>query len=284
MPFRAKPWGLIKPPLGCGPLASAVADLDLVFACLLNEAAGTTTTNLINGIVLSPSGSPTWTPGLLGSGSALSFNATNAIGITTVPAELQNWANFSVSVWFVLGSSQSNSYPGLVCCDAGDQTGWAVDLKASTTAFGIVAPDQTGIATSSNLNTGTLYHGVVTVANGTTNSPTVTIYVNGQQQVQQTGTYSFAYQSGNRLYIGTDYGAGSVGSGGINAKIDHVLISNQVWSPDQVLRLYVDPFYWMQAPVTYFGVTAAPGATDTYPAYRPNQTFCDRITEEIFVL
>lgn len=88
-----------------------------------------------------------------------------------------------------------------------------------------------------------------------------------------------------------DLGQDSAGSRFLQGYMDDATIFTRALTTAELIELYklsrrgYPGVLNYIAPVTYFGVTAAaPAATDTYPAYRPNQTFCDRITEEIFVL
>lgn len=243
-----KSWGLKKPPQGWRANPREVVNFGLTYGALFNEGGGGIINDCVGifNLTFATSTTPKWNTGYFGS-SNLENTSSTSTGYVTTPAYIKpnNNANFSVAVWFTLGSSQSNANAAFVASDSINGTGWAIDLNNTTTEFGIVSPDQSIISISTNLNTGQLYFGAVAVSGGTTSTPKINININNQNLLSTTGTYAFTGASDDIFNIGNDPGSGSDTGNAINANIEMVLVSAITWTQDQMLKLFYEPFCWI---------------------------------------
>lgn len=254
MAGRRTPWGQNKPILGAQPNPAAVADLGLVFALLGNEAGGTVIVDPIANIV-GTLNTINWTAGNFGSG--FSFGASSADNITGTGINLAN-SSFSVGWWM---NTQAANY-----------------FNCSRTIFGLGSSGNT----NSSINMGPGGNGAINLSffaddktlnyNNTTfqNSQNVwacfvvtfniltlvaNLYINGV--FASTVTMNAAFTGNTAFSIGNR--ADSSGSGSAFL-LDHLWVSNQTLTLDQVIKLYTDPFWWMQpaSTRTYFKSTASP--------------------------
>lgn len=235
-------------------------------------------------------GGVTWVQGQT-AGLCPKFNGTTG--------NAQFWTcNFSTTGPFDFGTTSfsfgcrvklgTNSNGIFMCKGQQQVAGWGFQ-QITTTIYLLVSDGTNSITPSITVVQGNWYY-LTTVINRA--SGNALWYVNGKLQsttsLGSVGSVSSASGDGNLAAAMTSPGhsisnewAGIMDEGFV---YNRALTTNEAIARYRLAQQRYPGVLNYITPVTYFGVTAAPAATDTYPAYRPNQTFCDRITEEIFVL
>ncbi len=199
---------------------------------------------------------PKWvgSVGRPGGFGALSFTAASSQYVA-MPVNCPTGGPFSLACWFrfttaatvqVMIGAASGSAP-LFRIGSGNVLEYGKSGVAVTVSGG------------STLSANTWYHGVITVAGSGANS---TLYLNGKQDGQAVDN--------NATYTASVFWIGGRGDssqywGGL---LDGAMYANRVWSASEVWHIYAEssrgnPSRWSWiSPTTYFGVSAAPPATN----------------------
>jgi hypothetical protein len=292
-PFT-RPWGLTKPILGCQPNPQAVADLGLAFAALANECGGLATFDLLYGLVGSFVGGTSWIGG--DSNTVLGFDGST--GQVSVP-NAHSIVNLSQGPCSFLVRFKMNAAPsgnGAVLIGKNDANavdiGWVIGISGTTNggpgtvnnALMFVQEYSSHNFTAYNAATFTdvkNYHVLaITFTGAAASSPAITMMLDGMPQTisntsAPTGTsgsdsgYPLAIggNSDGTAFASTYFGTGVGGAAYWPGNVDYVLLANQVWTYDQALRLYQEPFHWMQPLRGPQRVGAPVAATNPFVGY-----------------
>jgi hypothetical protein len=254
MPPQYKLWGQNKPPLGWQPLASAVADLGIVAAWLMNEGGGTLNFDLLNSTIATQTGGISWTIGLgtgignspVPTGPALIYNGTTGYSSFS-DAHLPSGASPFTIACTVNLVAKAGAGGGEICSwgRPGNATGAA---NGQQTVFGWTgaAPSNlflsnygSQITSTNNFTAGDWFRMVLTYdgANGL-------FYFNGTQD-----SAAQALTMNTVLFHGT-FGCRWDGDNGqtefSNTIINNIIIANKSWTPEQIMYDTINPFWWMQ--------------------------------------
>lgn len=247
MGSRFTEWGVNKPPLGWQVNPQAATDLNLTLGYLFNEGSGLFLNDITgNGNIGTLSGTTNWTD--TGNfGTCLNIGATSG-QIATKSNPFDAAANsWSTSFWQYSTASATGQQVGFYSSGFGFSTVGV--FMASTTTVTVESFTGSGTHQFATYTTplNQWFHITVTVNRATgLLAANISLYLNG---VLQTPTSS---QNGTSTVNGptTALFVGSFNAGGfLGGLLDNFLLSGKtVWTPDQALRLYSDPFYLMQAP------------------------------------
>ena len=241
---RPTSWGQTKPSVGWGINPSAASELGLLAAYLLNEDGGglsfDNTNNIVPGVFASVF-PPVYVSGLFG--SALSMAATTGVSLgasslldPTYPKSYAAWflsTNVSVSqFWY----SSDDSWDANLRVSLGIDSGLFVARTGGTGGSLNVLSGGTPV-------NNVWYHYALCLPTSTSG----TLYINGVPVVTSTSMTWFGPVSGAIKTLGAVTGViqGTFLSSLIGL-LDNALFANIAWTPDQVGRLYTEPFYYMQ--------------------------------------
>jgi hypothetical protein len=255
-----KPWGQFKPPLGWQARPSAVTDLGLSFAALFNEDGGlqiydATGNNTIG--ILSGTTPPAWMPGQFG--TSLKFDGSTSYidcGTGQSTADLTNTVPGSWSFWVNLVANDIGTVAARNDGNLVNGGWWLTFTAGNLFTFQVERNTFNGIFRMTSPAIGSWHHIVVTCTTG--NSPTVALYLDGASKavtISAAGTGVSATDATKNLILGRWSTAVGGGNGFLSGQLDNFLIcKNHILTPDEVLRLYVEPFWWMQQPTrkTYY--------------------------------
>ena len=224
-----------------GPASAAATVPAAAGSWPFSEGSGTTTADSSGNSHTGTLGSgATWAAPEVGAHS-IATNGTAAGAVTVTGAVVNTAASYTVSAWVYLNAATTAaqtfvSINGLATGTGSTISGFYLQYQRvagpNTFAFTVRASDATGSAVTqavgpANVVIHTWYH-LVAVYNSAT--PAISLYINGT--LQQTTSYTTAWQATGNTMIGQGYYGGTVDY--VNGRIDDVAMYSSALSAAQV--------------------------------------------------